>query len=126
MIQVIAAAGDNFWNFNVGHLIDLGIVAMAWLGYRIDKKRSNRERDERIEKERKEREGILEKQTSMHVENQQQLRHLADFHEEQMRVNLRRDEQIAQLQQQTVKLTQLAEGQERRLRMLEDGPGRRT
>lgn len=56
----------------------------------------------------------------MHSQNKHRLETLADFHEEQKVRNGKLDEQINQLSLHSARLIQLAEGQERRLRMLED------
>lgn len=62
----------------------------------------------------------VERQVEMHAENKHRLETLADFHEEQKVRNGKLDEQISQLALQSARVIQLAEGQERRLRMLED------
>lgn len=102
-----------FWYFNVGHMLELGAFVVAWLAYRGDRKKDERDRlAVRV--------NLASEQAKNHAENSQRLDNLTAFHTAQQVLNGKRDEQISQLCQQTASLIQIASGQERRLQMLEN------
>jgi hypothetical protein len=101
-----------FFEFNVGHLIEIGMFGIAALAYRKDQAKTRKEQEEGREK-------LLREQVEMHLENRQRLDTLADFHENQLSINNRRDEQIGELKLQTGLLGEMAKGFARRLEMLE-------
>lgn len=59
-------------------------------------------------------------QSERHIENVARLRSLRDFQINQIKVNEYNGELLRELQVQTVKLTEMAAGQTRRLEMLEN------
>lgn len=98
---------------HLGDLLAAATVLVGILALRAD---TNRRSDE----SKKEREGILQAQTKMHTENQIRLEGLAIFQKQQLDVNAKRDVQISELQKQTAVIAQIAEGIDRRLKLLED------
>jgi hypothetical protein len=102
----------QFWDFNIGHAIELGVFGSAVLAYRLERGRDARDRADAREK-------IIQEQAIMHAENTRRLQGLAEFHKAQQLLNQKSDSQIAELGKQTAILTQMASGQERRLQMLE-------
>ena len=103
----------DFWEFNIGHLIDAGLFVTAAAGYILSRKS-----DIRIA--RSERERVAEEQIKMHTENKERLGVLMTFHENQLEINHKRDEQISLLRENAASLTRIVEGQDRRLQMLEN------
>ena len=108
-----AAIANNFWEFNIGHVIDAGLVVFAGAGYVLSRKSDIRVAQEK----RAESEAV---QIKMHTENRERLDVLADFHATQLELNNRRDEQISLLRENTAALKHMVEGQDRRLQLLED------
>lgn len=98
-----------FWSFNIGHVLVLCGIVIAWLQYRVNL-------NKQLEQQNKER----DEQLIRHNENQRRLDTLLEFQRTQIEVNRKRDEQIGELKTQTATLTQIARGIDRRLEMLED------
>jgi hypothetical protein len=102
-----------FWDFNIGHAIELGVFGSAVLAYRLERRKDSRDRNDAREK-------IIQEQATMHAENTRRLEALAEFHKAQQVLNQKSDSQLAELGKQTAILSQIASGQERRLQMLEN------
>lgn len=68
----------------------------------------------------KEREALMRAQAIMHVENKERLEVLMGFHKEQKELNRTQREQTGMLREQTASLTSIAEGLDRRMRLVED------
>lgn len=98
---------------NVSHLVEMGLFIVAFLAYRSDRVRDKT--DVSVARDK-----LVEEQTRMHAENRSRLDTLTQFHAAQQIVNLKRDEQIAQLSQQSATLIEISRGVDRRLEMLED------
>ncbi|MCU1305202.1 MAG: hypothetical protein JWQ87_5486 [Candidatus Sulfotelmatobacter sp.] len=56
----------------------------------------------------------------MHEENKQRLNTLATFQSQQETLNRLRDQQVGNLEKQTVMLSEMAKGQEKRLELMEN------
>jgi len=110
-------AVNSFWEFNIGHLIDAGLFVIAAGGYVISRKSDIRQAIERRDEE-------MKKQIEMHTENRERLDTLANFHESQLELNEKRDEQISLLRENASSLKHIVEGQDRRLQLLENSRGR--
>ena len=113
-------AASSFWEFNIGHVIDAGLLILAFGALLISRSTETRERREGMAKAAKDREEALETQIRMHTENKERLGVLMDFHETQKEVNVSRDQQISELSKQTGMLGEMAKGMERRLQMMEN------
>jgi hypothetical protein len=107
----------SFWEFNIGHLIDTGLLFVGFGGYMISRKSDIREAQGKREKEAQE-------TMRMHTENRERLDVLMTFHQNQERINSMRDEQVSSLKEQTSALKHIAEGFDRRLELLESQRGR--
>lgn len=99
--------------FTIGNLINLLGLFLAYVTYRIDQHKQKRER--LLARER-----VLIESTEMHAQNTAKLTTLIEFHRTQMDINRMRDRQVSELEKQTVKLTEIALGFNRRLEMIED------
>ena len=93
---------NSFLQFNVGHLIEIGVLIVAFATYRSDRRHS------------------YDQQVQMHAQNSQRLDEVVEFTKEQCRENDKMDAQIGELRQQTATLTQIAKDTNRRLEMLEN------
>lgn len=102
-----------FWDLNFGHMVEIGLLFLAYVDFRASRAKDAGER-ERVKKD------LLESQAEMHAENKGRLATLFEFQRAQLILNEKRDQQISLLSTQSARLTELAAGQERRLQMLED------
>lgn len=103
----------SFWTLNIGHVLEIGGFFIAAAAYYRDRKNDQKDRESAREK-------LIESQVRMHTENKNKLEILSESHDDQKKINFKRDEQVSQLQQQTATLTQIASGLDRRLQMIED------
>jgi len=99
---MVITQGQGFFEFNIGHVIELGVFIVAFATLYLDRKKTEKE------------------QIEMYTENQQKLRALTEFHSEQKELNGKRDEQIGELKMQTALIQQSVELSERRLRLIEN------
>lgn len=112
-VQELAQGVNTFWEFNVGHLIDTGLLFVAALGYTLSRKSD-------IKKAQEAREKMITEQMKMHTENRERLEVLARFSSNQEKINQMRDKQVSLLREQTAALQQIALGQDRRLQLIEN------
>lgn len=105
-------ADPNFWKLNLGHLIEMGAFIVAYLTYRNDRKKDAQDRSEARDK-------MIQTQTQMHAQNSQKLETVTEFTEEQKRINILRDQQIASIREQTAALLEIGRGLDRRMRLME-------
>lgn len=110
--MAVESVFPEFLNLNSAVTV-LGFC-LAYIKYRYDRNKDDRERQAV-------REANIEKDTTRYTEQKAKLDLLLEFHRDQMQLNSRRDEQISQLQRQTVALEEIARGVHRRLVMLEGG-----
>ncbi len=111
---------DDFWQFNFGHLVDVGLLLVATAGYFVSRKGESRERREGMARAAVDREAALRTQTEMHAENKNRLATLARFHEEQLELNDKRDLQLNELTKQSAMMVEIAKGMDRRLQLIEN------
>lgn len=102
----------GFFDFNLSHVIELLVFGVAFLTYRSDRKKDARDREEA-------RERMQGETIKMHTENRSKLDSLGKFHETQLEVNGRRDEQVQLLMTADATFAEMAKGFNRRLEMLE-------
>lgn len=102
-------AESSFFTFHISNVIEIGVVILAYLGYRRESKKDTNDRTV-----------VLQNQAILHNENKLKLDSILEFNRSQAEVNRQRDLQINLLSIQTTQLATLATGFERRLTMLED------
>lgn len=104
------------FGFNEVHTIAdvavIGGLGLAYLNYRRDRKNDLIDRAQA-------REHMVQEAAAMHAENKQRLETVVDFTKAQDAINKRRDSQIYELMIHTAKLTEIAQGINRRVEMLE-------
>jgi hypothetical protein len=111
---------NNFLQWHIGNVIELATVVVAAAGFALSRKTDTRERREGQAKAAKEREEALIAQTRMHTENSGMLQSLLKFQELQMGINVKRDEQIAQLTALSAASAEMIRGLDRRLQLMEN------
>jgi len=100
---------SEFFRFHIGNIIEIGVVILAYLGYKRESK-----------KDALDRETVRQNQAVLHKENSLKLESIIDFNKAQADINKQRDIQIGLLSTQTAQLSAMAHGFERRLVMLEN------
>lgn len=100
---------SEFFRIHLSNVIEVGVVFIAYLGYRRESKKDSTERIT-----------VLQSQAVLHNENKLKLDSILEFNKSQAEVNKQRDIQIGLLATQTAQLVTLTQGFDRRLVMLED------
>jgi hypothetical protein len=120
MVQAVAAAQESFYQWHIGNVIELGGFAVAIGSWWISRKTETRERREGQAKAAAEREDALITQTRMHTENTGMLKNLMEFHRAQIEINLKRNEEIAQLTTLAAASAEMVRGLDRRMQLMEN------
>src|ERR1700679_1000481 len=111
---------ESFFQWHIGNVIELGGFGLAGLGYFLSRKTEIRERREGMLKAAQDREISLTAQIKMHTENSEGLASLLKFQEQQMAINLKRDEDITQLTTLAAASAEMVRGLDRRLQLIEN------
>lgn len=98
----------SFFDFNIGHLFDAGMLLIAYLGYRSDRRKE-------IDRQEKLRTLEQARQESMHRANSNKLEELVRAKEDEKEANENRDHQLEQLSRQTGLLQQMVDISSKRI-----------
>lgn len=109
LLQAIDLDHHNY----IGQLIDAGLLAVTYAGFRLSARHDKKEAQQKREADK-----LI--QERRHTENTERLIVLQAFHENQVLFNTKQHEQISLLREQTAALTQIAQGLDRRLILIED------
>lgn len=120
LLLLFEAQANPFWAMSLGNWVEMGTLLVLTATYLVNRTTENRERRTGMEAASKERQETRDVQVRMHAENGERLRNLMTFHEAQLVVNAKRDEQIAQLTALAAASAEMMRGLDRRMQLMED------
>lgn len=95
----------NFWDLRFGNILTLLGLALAYWRFRSHQHKMD--------------ETAIKQQATWHSENRQRLDMLLEFQKTQLELNVKYNDQLTELRVQTSRITQMAEGLDRRLMLQE-------